>query len=324
MKKSSSKFYLPSDDIQEEDVNTLSECHALEQSLPAISSRTGKPFVPSHRKSRSLGSNALLESLSAMAVKAGELSEKPSSSRKTSIQSCLENDCSRTRRLIDDSVMEEETDECSDSGRTPPRRTSVDFSIGDGRLVAREMGSGCRLQSQKADSVPLIRIIENPVLGEKKERRNVMPQSETGILFEGCVKRKTILKDGKKPAFSVWVRYWLILRSNRVLYFHPAKSVQGCTKDKFRKRNNKSTLITSGWLALAALNEEDSFTLADETRRNIYLFKTNGSEEAALWCQSLSGLDHSFIADSSSSGGTGAVNCRNRSLTTSPCLKFAI
>ena len=52
------------------------------------------------------------------------------------MQSGIGNDCIRTRRLIDDSVMEEGTEDFTDSAHTPPlRRVSVDFSIGDGSVV---------------------------------------------------------------------------------------------------------------------------------------------------------------------------------------------
>ena len=324
VQKSCSTFYTD-DDIKEEELGASGGGgQSLEKSLQVTRSTPVASFIPSHRKSRSLGSNALLDSISNATVKQVSLHDRTSNGNRKSIQSSMENDPPRTRLLIDDSVMDETAEEGTGVAHTPPRRGSVDFSIGNSRLVAR--GSSCSSskgrngdlheEAKPHDQVPLIRIMENPMLGEKRERKNGLSQNEAGIMFEGYVKRKTILKEGKKPAFSVWIRYWLILRSNHTLHYHPAKSVQGCSKDKFRKRNSKSTQLSCGWLAMAALNEEDSFTLADANRRNIYLFKTNGSEEAALWCQSLAGLNQSFTADNSKT--------RNRAMTASPGLRFAI
>lgn len=45
-------------------------------------------------------------------------------------------------------------------------------------------------------------------------------------MMEGCVRRKTVLKDGRKPAVASWQRYWLQLYSNSLLYFSP-KSFKG-------------------------------------------------------------------------------------------------
>lgn len=44
--------------------------------------------------------------------------------------------------------------------------------------------------------------------------------------FQGCVRRKTVLKDGKKPAVASWQRYWLQIWANSLVYF-PPKSFKG-------------------------------------------------------------------------------------------------
>lgn len=44
--------------------------------------------------------------------------------------------------------------------------------------------------------------------------------------FQGCVRRKTVLKDGRKPAVASWQRYWLQIWANSLVYF-PPKSFKG-------------------------------------------------------------------------------------------------
>lgn len=45
-------------------------------------------------------------------------------------------------------------------------------------------------------------------------------------LYEGFVRRKTVLKDGKKVSLASWQRYWLVLNGQQ-LDFYVAKSYKG-------------------------------------------------------------------------------------------------
>lgn len=47
--------------------------------------------------------------------------------------------------------------------------------------------------------------------------------------FQGSVRRKTILKDKRKPAVASWQRYWLQIWANSLVYF-PPKSFKGYVK----------------------------------------------------------------------------------------------
>lgn len=50
--------------------------------------------------------------------------------------------------------------------------------------------------------------------------------SPESLSFQGCVRRKTVLKDGKKPTVASWQRYWLQIWANSLVYF-PPKSFKG-------------------------------------------------------------------------------------------------
>ena len=117
----------------------------------------------------------------------------------------------------------------------------------------------------------------------------------TYCTFQGCVQRKTLLKDGKRPLVSSWQRYWLQLWGSSLVYFQP-KTLRCNTGNvlltsltisyfsKARGRNDfksepcKLTTV-DGWLVMVPDNqikEADvtSFQLADPVMRNVYRYST--------------------------------------------------
>jgi hypothetical protein len=44
--------------------------------------------------------------------------------------------------------------------------------------------------------------------------------------MQGCVRRKTVLKEGRKPTVTSWQRYWLQIWTTSLVYFSP-KSFKG-------------------------------------------------------------------------------------------------
>lgn len=68
------------------------------------------------------------------------------------------------------------------------------------------------------------------------------PLNSNDSMMEGCVRRKTVVKDGRKPAVASWQRYWLQLYSNSLLYFAP-KSFKGYVVKFFFFRKTKCATI---------------------------------------------------------------------------------
>jgi len=48
---------------------------------------------------------------------------------------------------------------------------------------------------------------------------------EAAAAMQGCVRRKTVQKEGRKPAVASWQRYWLQIWANSLVYFPPTTSL---------------------------------------------------------------------------------------------------
>lgn len=94
-----------------------------------------------------------------------------------------------TRHLLDDSVLED-----------------------NGLAIAGVTNSTDALSNESSESV-----IGNAI--DNEDLQNI-------IRIQGCIRRKTLLKAGKKPAVASWQRFWLQMWSNTLVYFSP-KSFKG-------------------------------------------------------------------------------------------------
>jgi len=110
--------------------------------------------------------------------------------------------------------------------------------------------------------------------------------------FEGYVRRKTLIKEGQKPAFACWIRYWISLRGSALVYY-PSRAMKGTSRDRFRETHSK-TLNVSEWTAQISVTDADSFTLSSDrgqsnsSRKTVYLFRCSSEEEATMWCKHVS------------------------------------
>lgn len=107
--------------------------------------------------------------------------------------------------------------------------------------------------------------------------------SEHDFVVEGFVKRKKILKEGKKLAVSSWQKFWVGLCGNWLHFFLPKHRTFG-RRDRaaFRRQAHKMVNITNfTFVLLEDPRHQDTFQLTDDTRGNAYKFKV-GSQSAAL------------------------------------------
>ncbi|XP_057611005.1 ras-specific guanine nucleotide-releasing factor RalGPS1 isoform X6 [Chionomys nivalis] len=107
--------------------------------------------------------------------------------------------------------------------------------------------------------------------------------SATVPTMEGPLRRKTLLKEGRKPALSSWTRYWVVLSGSTLLYYG-AKSLRGTDRKHYKSTPGKKVSII-GWMVQLPDDPEhpDIFQLNNPDKGNVYKFQTGSRFHAILW-----------------------------------------
>ena len=189
---------------------------------------SSKPFVPGHRKSKSEGGNIFF-SCAGSGLASPEVGGSRLSSRVASCDSLEQEKISQySHSLLDGSLLNE-------PGLTPPHLPPPPaFSPDSDSQVlvvphspdeletntSIEPGTYCTFQvSLVSNTPPSIRYFP----GFLPFGALSLPLSTNvyECLLQGCVQRKTLLKDGRRPLVSSWQRYWLQLWGCSLVFFQP-------------------------------------------------------------------------------------------------------
>ncbi|XP_068770519.1 ras-specific guanine nucleotide-releasing factor RalGPS1 isoform X2 [Struthio camelus] len=228
------------------------------------------PPVPRHRKSHSLGNNMMCQ-LSVVESKSATFpTEKP-------------------RHLLDDSVLE---------SHSPARNHMLSSVFSNGISIdssessefSEELSSGLERGRLYATLGPNWRV---PIRNSPRSQSCVyspigacsctLGSSTRVITMEGPLRRKTLLKEGKKPTFSSWTRYWVTLSGSTLLYFG-VKSLRGTERKHYKSTPGKKVSIV-GWMVALPDDPEhpDIFQLNNPDKGNVYKFQTGSRFHAILW-----------------------------------------
>ncbi|XP_009278374.1 PREDICTED: ras-specific guanine nucleotide-releasing factor RalGPS1 [Aptenodytes forsteri] len=228
------------------------------------------PPVPRHRKSHSLGNNMMCQFSVVESKSATFPTEKP-------------------RHLLDDSVLE---------SHSPARSHALNSLFTNGLSIdssessefSEELPSGLERGRLYATLGPNWRV---PIRNSPRSRSCVYSPtgacsctlgSSTGVItMEGPLRRKTLLKEGKKPTLSSWTRYWVMLSGSTLLYFG-AKSLRGTERKHYKSTPGKKVSIV-GWMVALPDDPEhpDIFQLNNPDKGNVYKFQTGSRFHAILW-----------------------------------------
>ncbi|XP_048469613.1 ras-specific guanine nucleotide-releasing factor RalGPS1 isoform X1 [Rhincodon typus] len=227
------------------------------------------PPVPRHRKSHSLGNNVMCQFSVVESKSATFPTERP-------------------RHLLDDSVLESQSPAKNQESSIFSNGVSIGSS--ESSEFSEELSSGLERNRLYATLGPNWRV---SVKNSPRSRCSInsptdacsCPLSGTAmaITIEGPLRRKTLLKEGKKPAMSSWTRYWLILSGSLLLYYS-AKSLRASERKHFKSSPSKKVSI-AGWMVVLPDDPEhpDIFQLSDPDKGNVYKFQTSSRFHAILW-----------------------------------------
>ncbi|XP_059781634.1 ras-specific guanine nucleotide-releasing factor RalGPS1 isoform X13 [Balaenoptera ricei] len=231
------------------------------------------PPVPRHRKSHSLGNNMMCQ----LSVVESKSATFPSE---------------KARHLLDDSVLE---------SRSPRRGLALASSsaVTNGLTLgssessefSEETSSGLASRGRLYATLgPNWRV---PVRNSPRTRSCVysptgpcictLGSSAAVPTMEGPLRRKTLLKEGRKPALSSWTRYWVTLSGSTLLYYG-AKSLRGTDRKHYKSTPGKKVSVV-GWMVQLPDDPEhpDIFQLNNPDKGNVYKFQTGSRFHAILW-----------------------------------------
>ncbi|XP_063920918.1 ras-specific guanine nucleotide-releasing factor RalGPS2 isoform X2 [Zophobas morio] len=101
--------------------------------------------------------------------------------------------------------------------------------------------------------------------------------------MQGCVRRKTLLKDGRKPTVTSWQRYWLQIWTTSLVYFSP-KSFKGHQRSDFKREPCKLVPLAGCQIILDDNSvQQDCFQIIDHHRGNIYKYRAGTKSLAEKW-----------------------------------------
>ncbi|XP_028301275.1 ras-specific guanine nucleotide-releasing factor RalGPS2 isoform X4 [Gouania willdenowi] len=173
-----------------------------------------------------------------------------------------------SRHLLDDSVME---------SHSPTR----------GHAESSTLSSGISLGSSEGSE--LSEEVSWPAFESSAESEELAVHLYPGaVTVQGVLRRKTVLKEGKKPTVASWTKYWVALCGTQ-LYYYPAKSLKSSERKHFKSTSSKSVCVV-GLMAMMADDPEhpDVFLLTDSEHGNTYKYQAGNRMNALLWFKHLS------------------------------------
>lgn len=216
-------------------------------------------FAPSHRKSRSLGSNIphqvnQIESLSYSNTYAGN----------------------GPRHLLDDSLLEHIT--------TPVLKQSVSSSK-DGSVNGMSIGSS---EGSELSEDQEVWINPDGSVTESCEDlvHNIPEISQSSFTFSSMLKRKVVRKAGRKLSVTSWSKYWIGLWGTNLLHYS-AKHFNSTERSDFKSKPCKMFSVSEWLVTMPDSSKENTILLTDPSTGNAYKYRANTYSIACQWIRHL-------------------------------------
>ncbi|XP_077132456.1 ras-specific guanine nucleotide-releasing factor RalGPS2 isoform X5 [Ranitomeya variabilis] len=199
------------------------------------------------------------------------------------------------RHLLDDSVMEQHT---PSRGQAESSTLSSGISIGssDGSELSEDMSwPAFERRPHALLSMRKLRISSRTRSCVQLRSSSSADPTELAVhlypgavTIQGVLRRKTLLKEGKKPTVASWTKYWAVLCGTQLIYY-TAKSLKATERKHFKSTSTKTVSVV-GWMAMMMDDPEhpDIFLLTDSEKGNSYKFQAGNRVNAMLWFKHLS------------------------------------
>uniref|UniRef100_A0A672JE93 Ral GEF with PH domain and SH3 binding motif 2 n=1 Tax=Salarias fasciatus TaxID=181472 RepID=A0A672JE93_SALFA len=202
-----------------------------------------------------------------------------------------------SRHLLDDSVMESHS---PTRGQAESSTLSSGISLGKSSTHVPSLtlyshsGSFHQVTRFYHSLGPVTRVARIPYRGVLRPSSSAESEELAVHLYPGAVtvqgvlRRKTVLKEGKKPTVASWTKYWVALCGTQ-LYYYPAKSLKPTERKHFKSTSSKSVCVV-GLMVMMADDPEhpDVFLLTDSEHGNTYKYQAGNRGNAQLWFKHLS------------------------------------
>ncbi|XP_071947859.1 ras-specific guanine nucleotide-releasing factor RalGPS2-like isoform X2 [Antedon mediterranea] len=215
---------------------------------PGTPTTTSK-FVPGHRKSRSLGAY----------IPPGGFGQLGNGSR----------------HLLDDSILED----------NPQSKPSVSTcSSVEGSMNGMSIG-GSSEDSEISDDQE---VWVNEGISESLEDlvQDIPEVPNSSFTVQGPLKKKSVMKNGRKVSVSSWTRFWVGLWGTNLI-FYAAKTFSGPERTNFRSKPSKMTSIVDWMVIVPESKGHNVFLLADSITGNSYKFKATSYSNTCQWVRKL-------------------------------------
>uniref|UniRef100_A0A6Q2XRJ1 Ral GEF with PH domain and SH3 binding motif 2 n=1 Tax=Esox lucius TaxID=8010 RepID=A0A6Q2XRJ1_ESOLU len=185
------------------------------------------------------------------------------------------------RHLLDDSVMEI---------HTPARGQAESSTLSSGISLGSSEGSELseEMSWPAFESVCVCGNVAVVSCSSAESEELAVHLYPGSVTIQGVLRRKTVLKEGKKPTVASWTKYWVAL-SGTQLYYYPAKSLKATERKHFKSSSSKCVCVL-GLMAIMPEDPEhrDVFLLTDSEHGNSYKFQAGSMSNAELWFKHLS------------------------------------
>jgi len=217
-------------------------------------------FVPGHRKTRSEGGSLFFTCGRGLGLAAASAITGGS----TDTVSQLAKPQEVSRHLLDDSLLDSPAVDYHSSNEKILDSSDADSKSGTGK-------------SGKSNT-------------SEMELKNTLSRLtlQSQCIFKGMIRRKPLIKSGRRLTMTGWQRYWIELWGSSLVYYSPKTITKSSDRKDYKTDPCKCQSI-NGWFVMIPppMIDTNCFQLTDPVRKDVYKFRAPSADVAQVWIHSL-------------------------------------